>query len=247
MIEIFLLWQLTVYIGNKASFKGLPKFRYQLMAVLVYFGFMLSGVAVGMALFPDRESMVPLYIVGVLGGLLGVGISLLIMRLVPGEAPRTDDLQPDPEPVPSGAAAFLRSRWIPVLAVLISLTCLVFTFLGLAVSSPPQRFVSYLQVGTELDANGALIPTAGSIPSSAEAILISVYIDYPLKQGIDLVFDIHFNGQRAYAFSSHLENGYNTIALDRPTTGRQTFYSGEYELYIYYGDLIQASTSFIVE
>lgn len=114
MIEIFLIWRLAVHIGNEAAKKGLKKFRYQIMAVLLWVCGELTGSLLGRVLFGSDNSL-RVYGMALVGALAGAGMAFLVMRLVP--QPESFPIQNENEIMAESRPAnrFRRSGWLPTL------------------------------------------------------------------------------------------------------------------------------------
>ena len=118
MFEIFLIWKLTQYNGKTATDKGLKKFRYQLMTALLWIFSEITGVIIGIVLFGNYERKWPVYLLGIICGIIGAGISVLIMRLIPGEDNNSTAAISDDITEVTRQSGFGRSVWIPIIAII---------------------------------------------------------------------------------------------------------------------------------
>jgi len=123
MLEIYLIWRLTKYIGNEAIKKGLKKGRYQLMAVLLWLLGEWSGAILGITIFDPDVSLWPSYGIAVLGGILGAVIAFLVMRYLPYPVSSDGQVALVMEEVPVVSPDFARSAWIPILVIVLAIFC----------------------------------------------------------------------------------------------------------------------------
>jgi len=251
MIEIFLIWKMVVVIGKSAADKSLLKFRYQLMAVLLWISFEITGVLIGTILFGNYGSKWPIYIIGIIGGFLGAGLSFLILRLIPSEDINSQISGSKDIDETSNADRFSRTIWIPIITIIIAISCLLLSFGGALIS---QMFESAYQIevtnpiiGIDLDESGNIVPYNREIPAETGNVFFGFDIYVPRNRNITLTFDWYIDGHIAYSFSRQSENGQTIVSLGKREIGSSLFISGNYEVFVYFGEMLLTSSSFTIK
>ena len=132
MLEIIIIWRLVVTIGNLAEQKGLKKIGYQIMAVVLWLSGESFGGILASSIFGTRGSFWPSYLVALVGAVLGACVAFLVMKLIPEQRPAPAPTETNFTQETSTSQGFGRSVWIPVLVILVALSCLCISFLGAA-------------------------------------------------------------------------------------------------------------------
>jgi hypothetical protein len=254
MIEIIVIWRMAVNIGRIADEKGLKKFPYQLMAVLLWIcGELLAGIA-GHALLGNNYSILLNYGVALLGAVAGSCIAFLVMRLLPkpyhlltqdgiGIVGLNEEL--------TKAEKFKRSGWIPALVILMAFSCLCVGFGGAVIlqvrSNFQQIHVNNPLIGTEINENNTIVQPTRIIDSKTEIFFLAFYFVNPSDIEFPLTFVIFANGNPIVSTTEKFTSGYVAAKFDRNQLGLSEFPKGNYEIKIRTGSLFLASTTFVVQ
>ena len=252
MIEIIIIWRLAVHIGNAAAQKGLKKFGYQVMAVLLWICGELVGGMLGTIIFGAESSFWPRYVVALLGAITGAGIAFLVMRLIPNQETVSHPGQAETVQVSSPTKKFGRSQWIPALVGLVAFSCIcvvgVWAVFSAQVRSLAQQIhATNPMIGTELNGEGQIAQSVTEVPSDTEAIYMGFYFDIPVDEATEVTFDWSINGQPAYSFTENVRKGIVITKLDRAQLGLSEFTKGNYMVSVRMGTFSLISTSFTVK
>ena len=128
MLEIIIVWQIAKRIGNEAIQKGLKKGSYQVMAVLLWFIGEFTGAVLGGILFGPDAAFWIVYVFGLVGAVVGTGISFGIMKFLPTQDALESNVVVGGNNEPSGMQNFGRSVWVPILVILMAFLCLCIIF-----------------------------------------------------------------------------------------------------------------------
>lgn len=252
MIEIIIIWRLTVYIGRQAAQKGLKKFGYQAMAVLLWICGELIGGMLGTIIFGAQSSFWLRYVAALLGAVAGAGIAFLIMKLIPNQEIVSYSGQVETAQVSSPTKKFGRSGWIPALIVLLTILCICIIGVWAVFSAQVRSLAQQINatdpmIGTELNSEGQIAQPVTEIPSEAKVIYMSFYFDIPVDQATAVSFDWSVNGQPIYSSTENVGKGQVVTKLDRAQLGLQEFAKGDYKVNARMGTFNLISTSFTVK
>ena len=88
MLEIIAIWQLTKNIGQIVERKGHRSGGYKFLTVALWFGGEIVGAFLGLAITGyDESTQCLVYLVALIGAVIGGGISYLIANNLPDIAP----------------------------------------------------------------------------------------------------------------------------------------------------------------
>jgi hypothetical protein len=252
MVEIIVIWRLTVYIGNIAKQKGVKKIGYQVMAVLLWICGELVGGMLGTIIFGAESSFWLRYVIALIGAVGGAGIAFLIMRFIPNQETVLYPDQTETEQVSSPAKKFGRSQWIPALVGIVTLSCICLVGVWAVFSAQVRSLAQQIRatdpiIGTKLNAEGQIAQALIEIPSQTEAIYMSFYFYIPVDQVTEITFDWSINGQPTFSTTENVRNGPVITKLDRAQLGLPEFAKGNYTVNVRMGTFYLVSTSFIVK
>ena len=133
MLEIYIIYRLTKYVGRIAEQKNLKKLRYQVMSVFLWIIGELTGVLLAGILL-EETSFGSVYGFGLAGAFIGAIIAFLVMRFIP-EKNIPSELNAQNVPMDEGFSwqKLAQSALVPVLVTLFAVSCLCISFLGGAV------------------------------------------------------------------------------------------------------------------
>ncbi len=167
MIELFVLWKLIRYVGGVVSARGQRALGYQVLAVICWvsgelIGFALGGVLLG-------RSGLWIYVVALVGAVMGAVLAIWIAQQVPGVGPVTDS---------DGGRS---RRWTLVVPIGASLlvgmcACVSLTAATLfeLVNTPPLSATS-ARIGSRLTTDRRVDPNGETTPYTR-----IVYLEYDL-------------------------------------------------------------------
>lgn len=251
MIEIIVIWRLVVYIGKIAAQKGLKKPRYQVMAVLLWICGELLGSILSNIILGNSGSFWLIYGMALIGAVAGAGIAFLIMKFLPNQHVVLGSVESENKQETPPVQKFGRSIWVPVITILLAISCLCVAFGG-AVVFQTRSLVQQIQasnpvIGIKIDSNGQITQPIKEISANENAIYFGFDYYAPLGGESPVAFDWYIDGNIAYSFSKTLNRGYVTVALDRKEFGLPEFNKGNYEVKAHIGDLLLTSASFVVK
>lgn len=88
MLEIIAIWQLTKNIGQIVERKGHHSGGYKFLTVALWFGGEFVGAILGLAISgADQSAQCLVYVIALIGAVIGGGISYLIAKNLPDIAP----------------------------------------------------------------------------------------------------------------------------------------------------------------
>jgi hypothetical protein len=251
MIEIIVVWRMAVNIGKIADNKGLKKFPYQLMSVLLWICGELSGAFLGRIFLGSNSSTLLYYGAGLLGAIAGSGIAFLVMRLAPSPG---DFAAPNETGIPQempGVQKFKRSAWIPTCVILISIACVFLGFGGSVlfqvISSVQQIRVTEPVIGIKFDYSDRTLQPSSIIDSRTGVIYLSFNLVNPSEKELPVTFDVHIDGAHVYSYSENFTQGEVVTKLDRSKLSWPEFPVGNYVINIRTGLVPLGSTSFSVQ
>lgn len=130
MLEIYIIYRLTKYVGRIAEQKNLKKLRYQVMSVFLWIIGELTGVLLAGILL-EETSFGSVYGFGLAGAFIGAIIAFLVMRFIP-EKNIPSELNAQNVPMDEGFSwqKLAQSALVPVLVTLFAVSCLCISFLG---------------------------------------------------------------------------------------------------------------------
>lgn len=251
MIELIVIWRLSVNIGRIAAEKGLKKFPYQLMAVLLWILGEFSGGGLAYIVLEKPADKLLTYAFCLVGAVLGAVISFQVMHYVP-ELPEEDSVSRlAANRRVRGTTQFRRSAWVPTCAILATVGCLGATYVTGIALNVRARFqqvqVSHPVVGTQVDDGNRIVKPLAQIDAQAEAIYLGFTLVDPSKVGMTITIDIQVDGKPAYTYSKKFEPGQVMTVLERSSLGIDEFPRGTYTVKIRAGSYSQADTSFIIQ
>jgi hypothetical protein len=251
MIEIIVIWRLVVHIGNDAAQKGLKKLWYQIMAVLLWLCGEFIGGMLGNVIFGTNSSFWPIYVLALLGALMGVTIAFVVIRLVPNQESFSNNNDNEVKQEISPSEKFGRSNWIPILVIVLAVSCLCISF-GVAFidqmrSRTPQINTSNPIIGVEVDSSGQIIRPINEISSKANAIYFSFNFNNPSGREMPITFDWYIDEHIAYSFEKTFSQGQVVVSLDRNEIGLSEFNKGNYKVITHIGESFLTSAKFVVK
>lgn len=249
MLEIIIVWRLVVYIGREAAYKNLKKLRYQIMAVLLWITGESTGALIGITIFQQGNAFWPRYAVTLVGAAAGAGMAFLIMALIPKQNVVPTSVETGTVQAASGKPIFFRSAWVPVIAVLLCVSCLCLSLGGMVVTNVVRLAKTYATepiIGIDIDQSGFVSQPLKEIPSDAERIYLGFYYQTAVGE-VPATFDWYIDGKLAYSLKKSVQQGFFVIALDRKALGLSNFNKGNYEVKVHYGEMPITSATFVVK
>ena len=248
MLEIYFIWRLVVHIGKLATEKGLKKFRFQLMVVLLWLSLETTAITIGMTFLKIEGYRCLISLIGLTGGLIGAGLSLLIMRLIPGEnGDRQTDLSANHEET-EDKRKFGMSFWIPFIAIIAAITACGVSC-GIAIVSELTEEIRAVNgvIGIELDESENIVQYQGPIPSDTEIIYFGCDLENPFNHHISITVYWFLDGYIEYYSTDQMPGGKFIAPLDRYILDIPEFKTGTYEIKIYSNELFLISETFDIK
>lgn len=250
MIEIIVIWQLATRIGNVAYQKGLKRIGYQIMAVILWLCGEIFGAILGNFIFGANASFLVKYLFALIGAVVGAGIAFLVMRFLPNQVAADSNSINSTQEI-TGIQKFGRSGCVPLLVIIIAVSCVGIGFVGTVLKNMmsvfPQTHATNFMVGTELDNNDQILPSDGEISSNVETIYLS--FDYETVEGMEppVTVDWIVNGQVIHSEMEYMHSGKIVQSIDRQQLGLSEFPKGVYKVDIHIEYALIASVSFEVK
>lgn len=250
MIELIVIWKLTISIGNIASQKSLKKLGYQTMAVILWVCGEIFGAIVLPTFLGTNGSFWLNYFYALLGAGIGAGVAILVVRLLPN--PVTDnvnDITIGEET--SGTNKFGRSGCVPTLVIIMAIFCVGVGLIGGIIkelmSAFPQTHATNFIIGTELDSKGQIFHSESEISSNTDVIYFG--FDFETAEGVEppVTIDWIVNGQIIHSTVENMSSGRIIKSIDRKQLGLSEFPKGTYEVNVHIEYALIASASFIVK
>jgi len=250
MLEIYLVWKLVAFVGKAVEDKGVSKTRYQVMAIILWICGELSGAFLGAVIFRNYPYKWPIYIIAIFTGLIGAGISILIVKLLPLGVTLVKSTDPNTEHSNFSFRKFGRSLWIPIILIILAVSCLFLSIGGAIILQindiGVQVKANYPIIGTDIGINGEINQQANEISKEADAIYFGFDLNNSVGSELPIEFVWSINGNKAYSFTRPFRKGPVVVYLDRKELGIPEFNTGTYEVKAYTGDIFLASATFLV-
>ena len=258
MLEIIAILGLAALIGRQAKEKGLKKWPYQLMVVVLwvcgeFIGALFAGI-LGKYFFDETLPLLYTYLIALAGALTGAFIAFLILRWIPDSEFRVITSESgDGSFQTVNNPPFQRSAWVPALAGIIAASCLCLTFGGLVIVGIANagRITGSIHASTPVLSYGygrenSLSEATNVIPTRASRLFVSYSLDLPSDYEAIITYLILYEGSPLVSFAESHERGQVLTIIEPSVLGKNKFPEGDYVIEIKYGNITLSSAAFHV-